>query len=236
MTKILPIKAPVSPTHILVVDDDVKVLNLMRRGLAFAGYTVDLATDGEEALRLARDRVPQLVVLDVMLPGIDGLEVCRRLRMGEPALPVLMLTGKSRVPDRIAGLDAGADDYLVKPFDFDELLARIRALLRRTSQEDDSILRFADVTVDPTTREVTRDEHPCELTTREYELLEYFMRHPRQVVSRERILEQVWGNRFIGESNLIDVHIMRLRDKLEANAGPRIIQTIRGAGYSLREG
>ena len=221
--------------RILVVDDDRKVLSLMQRGLAFAGYQVDLAADGEEALRHARDHVPDLVVLDVMLPGIDGIEVCRRLRAGDPDLSVLMLTARGRVADRIAGLDSGADDYLVKPFDFDELLARIRALLRRARAPDDAPLRFADLTLDPATREVTRDDEPIELTSREYEILEYFIRHPRQVLSRERIFEHVWGANFIGESNLIDVHVMRLRDKLEARGQPRILQTMRGAGYSLRE-
>jgi two-component system, OmpR family, response regulator MprA len=225
----------VPATHVLVVDDDRKMLNLMRRGLAFAGYSVALAADGEEALRHARDHAPQLVILDVLLPGIDGVEVCRRLRLGDPDLPVLMLTARGRVTDRIAGLDAGADDYLVKPFDFDELLARIRALLRRARVTDDAQLRFADLTLDPSTREVTYVGAPIELTTREYELLEFFMRHPRQVLSRERIFEQVWGSNFIGDSNLIDVHVMRLRDKLEVTGRPRLIQTIRGAGYSLRE-
>jgi two-component system response regulator MprA len=224
-----------SNARILVVDDDRKVLTLMKRGLSFAGYAVDLAADGEEALAHARDHAPNLVILDVMLPGIDGVEVCRRLRAGDVALPVLMLTARGRVPDRIAGLDAGADDYLVKPFDFDELLARVRALLRRSQSAEESVLHFADLTLNPATREVARAGNLMDLTAREYELLEYFMRHPRQVLSRERIFEQVWGVSFIGESNLIDVHVMRLRDKLESAGRPRIIQTIRGAGYSLRE-
>jgi two-component system response regulator MprA len=222
-------------TRILVVDDDRKVLSLMKRGLSFAGYAVDVAADGEEAIAHVRDHSPNLVILDIMLPGIDGVEVCRRIRQGDPDLTVLMLTARGRVPDRIAGLDAGADDYLVKPFDFDEMLARIRALLRRSRVASDTLLRFADLTVDPGTREVARAGEPIELTTREYELLDYFVRHPRQVLSRERIFEQVWGVNFIGESNLIDVHVMRLRDKLEAGGRSRIIQTIRGAGYSLRE-
>jgi two-component system response regulator MprA len=225
----------VPATRILVVDDDQKVLSLMRRGLSFAGYEVDLAADGEEALRQARDRAPNLVVLDVLLPGIDGVEVCRRLRVGDPELPVLMLTARGRVADRITGLDAGADDYLVKPFDFEELLARIRALLRRARGPDQAPLRFADLALDPGTRDVTRGGEPVELTSREYEMLEYFMRHPRQVLSRERIFEQVWGASFIGDSNLIDVHVMRLRDKLEGGGRPRVLHTIRGAGYSLRE-
>ncbi len=221
--------------RILVVDDDAKVLSLMRRGLAFAGYTVDLAPDGEQALGMARAHLPDLVVLDVMLPGIDGLEVCRRLRAGEPNLPVLMLTAKDRVPDRVAGLDAGADDYLVKPFAFDELLARIRALLRRARPAEAESLSFADLRLDLLTREVHRGERPIDLTTKEFDLLEYFLRHPRQVLSRDQIFDGVWGSDFLGGSNVIDVHVMRLRDKLQAAGEPRLIQSVRGIGYSLRE-
>lgn len=221
--------------RILVVDDDAKVLSLMRRGLAFAGYTVDLAPDGEQALGMARAHLPDLVVLDVMLPGIDGLEVCRRLRAGEPNLPVLLLTAKDRVPDRVAGLDAGADDYLVKPFAFDELLARIRALLRRARPAEAESLSFADLRVDLLTREVRRGERPIDLTTKEFDLLEYFLRHPRQVLSRDQIFDGVWGSDFLGGSNVIDVHVMRLRDKLQAAGEPRLIQSVRGIGYSLRE-
>jgi two-component system response regulator MprA len=225
-----------SKSRILIVDDDSKMLNLMRRGLSFAGYAVDLAPDGEQALTIAVDSPPDLVVLDVMLPGMDGLEVCRRLRAGEPDLPILMLTAKGRVPDRVAGLDAGADDYLVKPFALDELLARIRALLRRARSTDDHLLRFADLTLNSSTREVTRAQRQIDLTTKEFDLLEFLMRHPRQVFSRETIFERVWGSDFLGESNVIDVHVMRLRDKLEATGEPRLLHTIRGAGYSLREG
>jgi two-component system response regulator MprA len=221
--------------RILVVDDDPKMLSLMRRGLSFAGYPVDLAADGEEALELAREHPPDLVVLDVMLPGLDGVEVCRRLRTGDPELPILILTAKGRIPDRVAGLDAGADDYLVKPFAFDELLARIRALLRRSRPADDGLLRFADLTVDPATREVARGGRRIALTTREYELLELFLRHPRQILTREVIFERVWGSDFLGGSNVIDVHVMRLRDKLKASGEAELIHTIRGAGYALRE-
>lgn len=222
--------------RILVADDDPKMLSLMRRGLSFDGYTVDLAADGEEALKSARDNRPDLVVLDVMLPGLDGVEVCRRLRAGDPGLPILMLTARGRVPDRVAGLDAGADDYLVKPFAFDELLARIRALLRRVGAREEAFLHFADLSLDPSTREVQRGSRRIGLTTKEFELLEFLMRHPRQVLSRDLIFERVWGSDFLGESNIIDVHVMRLRDKLEANGEPRLIHTVRGAGYSLREG
>lgn len=221
--------------RILVVDDDPKVLSLMRRGLSFAGYAPDLAADGDEALTIARDNPPDLVVLDVMLPGLDGIEVCRRLRSADSKLPILMLTARDRVPDRVAGLDAGADDYLVKPFAFDELLARVRALMRRARPEEEESLRLADLTANPATREVHRGDRHVELTAREYELLEFFMRHPRQVLSREQIFERVWGSDFLGGSNLIDVHVMRLRDKLEAAGEQRLIHTIRGAGYSLRD-
>ena len=221
--------------RILAVDDDPKILSLMRRGLAFAGYAVDQAADGEQALTIARDRPPDLVVLDVMLPGLDGLEVCRRLRAGEPSLPILMLTAKDRVPDRVAGLDAGADDYLVKPFAFDELLARIRALLRRARPQEDHTLRYADVALDPITRDVTRGARRIELTMKEFDLLEYFLRHPRQVLSRDQIFMAVWGSDFLGGSNVIDARVMRLRDKLEAAGEPRIIQAARGIGYTLRE-
>ncbi len=178
---------------------------------------------------------PDLVVLDVMLPGIDGIEVCRRLRGGEPNLPILMLTARDRVADRVSGLDAGADDYLVKPFAFDELLARIRALLRRARPLDDDVLRFADLALDPATREVFRGDRSVDLTTREFDLLEYLLRHPRQVLSRDQIFAAVWGSDFLGGSNVIDVLVMRLREKLEAGGEPRLVQAVRGVGYSLRE-
>jgi two-component system response regulator MprA len=222
-------------TRVLVVDDDPKILSLLRRGLSFAGYTVGTAVDGEAALAAARDRPPNVVVLDVMLPGVDGLEVCRRLRLGDAALPILMLTARDRIPDRVAGLDAGADDYLVKPFDFDELLARLRALLRRARPTEAEQLHFADLTLDTLTRDVRRAGQSLDLTTKEYELLEFLLRHPRQVLSRDTIFERVWGSDFLGGSNVIDVHVMRLREKLEAGGRPRLIQTMRGAGYSLRE-
>jgi two-component system response regulator MprA len=221
--------------RVLVVDDDPKVLSLMDRGLAFEGYDVDVASDGADALDIARERPPHLVVLDVMMPGIDGIEVCRRLRATGGELAILMLTGKASVPARIEGLDAGADDYLVKPFAFDELLARIRALLRRTLPPEQEVLTFEDLVLVPSTRDVTRDGMALDLTTREYELLEFFMRHPRQVLSRDLIFARVWGFDFLGESNVIDVHVMRLRDKLEAGERDRLIHTIRGAGYSLRK-
>ena len=221
--------------RILAVDDDPKVLSLMRRGLSFAGYVVDLAADGEEALSVVREVRPDLVVLDIMLPGLDGVEVCRRLRASARELPILMLTAKDDVPDRVAGLDAGADDYLVKPFAFDELLARIRALLRRAQPAEDQRLHFSDLTVNPATRDVHRGARRIELTAKEYDLLEFLIRHPRQVFSKEAIYQHVWGSTFLGESNVIEVHVMRLRDKLEAGGEHRLLHTMRGVGYSLRE-
>ncbi len=222
--------------RVLVVDDDPNVLRVMKRGLVYAGYQVDEADSGESALVSARDRPPDLVVLDVMLPGLDGLEVCRRLRADSSQLPILLLTARDRVPDRVAGLDAGADDYLVKPFAFDELLARVRALLRRTKPAaEGEVYRYADLTIDPATRDVRRGARSIDLTAREYDLLEFLTRHARQVFSRETIFERVWGSDYMGESNVIDVVVMRLREKLEQGGEPRLIQTVRGVGYTLRE-
>lgn len=221
--------------RVLVVDDDSNILSMMRRGLSFAGYVVDLAPDGEQALAIGQERPPDLAVLDIMLPGIDGLEVCRRLRQANASLPILMLTARDGVAERITGLDAGADDYLGKPFDFNELLARVRALLRRTHPPDTERLSFADLVLAPDTHDVWRDGRLLDLTGKEFELIEFFMRHPRQLFDRETIFNRVWGSDFIGNSNIIDVHVMRLRDKLEAGGAPRLIQTLRGAGYSLRK-
>ena len=221
--------------RVLIVDDDPNVVRVMKRGLVYANYAVDEASTGEAALELARDRSPDLVILDVMLPGLDGLEVCRRLRVLRPGLPILLLTARDRVPDRVAGLDAGADDYLVKPFAFDELLARLRALLRRTRSGEGEALRFGDLLIDPATREVHRGDRLVELTAREHDLLEFLTRNARQVFSRETIFERVWGSDFMGESNVIDVVVMRLREKLEAHAEPRLIQTVRGVGYTLKD-
>jgi two-component system response regulator MprA len=220
-------------TTILVVDDDPKIRSVLERGLRFEGYDVALGRNGHEALRIAREKPIDLVVLDVMLPGMSGLEIARRLRRAL-SVPILMLTARDAVPDRVAGLDSGADDYLIKPFDFEELLARVRALLRRTQPQNGEVLTFADLRLDTGTREAERDGRRMELTTREYELLELFMRHPRQVLLREQILDRIWGDATI-ESNAIEVHIGRLRDKLEADGEERLIQTIRGAGYALRE-
>ena len=220
-------------TTILVVDDDPKIRSVLGRGLRFEGYDVQIAASGQEALQLARETTFDLVVLDLTMPRMDGLEVCRRLRRGVN-VPILMLTARSAVADRIVGLDSGADDYLTKPFDFEELLAHVRALLRRTQPQSGEILTFADLRLDTGTREAERGRRRVELTTREYELLLLFMRHPRQVLLRDQIMDRVWGDAMV-ESNAIEVHIGRLRDKLEADDEERLIQTIRGAGYALRE-
>jgi two-component system response regulator MprA len=218
---------------ILVVDDDPKIRSVLGRGLRFEGYDVHLAREGNEALRIAREMPLDLVVLDLTMPGMDGLEVCHRLRRGMSA-PILMLTARDAVPDRVAGLDSGADDYLTKPFDFEELLARVRALLRRVQPQGEEVLTFDDLRLNTGTREAYRGDRRIDLTTREYELLELFMRHPRLVLLRDQILDRVWGDAMV-ESNAIEVHIGRLRDKLETDGEQRLIQTIRGAGYALRE-
>jgi two-component system response regulator MprA len=220
-------------TTILVVDDDPKIRSVLGRGLRFEGYDVHLAADGQQALQIARETPFDLVVLDLTMPRMDGLEVCRRLRRGV-SIPILMLTARDAVPDRIVGLDSGADDYLTKPFDFEELLARVRALLRRTQPQSGEILTFADLRLNTGTREAERGGRRVDLTTREYELLLLFLRHPRQVLTRDQIMDRVWGDAMV-ESNAIEVHIGRLRDKLEADEEERLIQTIRGAGYALRE-
>jgi two-component system response regulator MprA len=226
--------ARTSQPRILIVDDEPEVLSLMRRGLSYAGYAVETAESGEEALDFAGARSPDAVILDVMLPGIDGIEVCRRLRASDAGLPIMLLTARGRVPDRVAGLDAGADDYLVKPFSLEELLARVRALLRRAGASESGQLRFEDLVMDRATRRVERTGRTIELTPKEFELLEFFLRHPEQVLSREMIFTRVWGSEYLGDSNLIDVHVMRLRDKLEARSEARLLHTIRGVGYSLR--
>jgi two-component system, OmpR family, response regulator MprA len=226
--------------RILVVDDDRAVRESLRRSLAFNGYEVDVAADGGEALERLRAERPDALVLDVMMPRVGGLETCRRLRADGDDVPILVLTARDSVADRVAGLDAGADDYLVKPFDLEELLARLRALLRRTQHGDqagptDESLTFADLRLDPGTREVTRGERPIRLTRTEFALLELLMCHPRQVLGRERILEQVWGYDFPTTANSLEVYIGYIRRKTEANGEPRLIHTVRGVGYALRE-
>jgi two-component system response regulator MprA len=220
--------------RILIIEDDLAILKVLQRSLAYEGYTVDIATDGRAGLNLARDHHPDLVILDWMLPGMDGLEVCRRLRL-QGGLPILMLTAKDTIQDRVQGLDAGADDYIVKPFNLDELTARIRALLRRTQTERNQVYQFADLTMDTTSRQVTRGKRQVPLTAKEYELLELFLRHPRQVLTREVIFDRVWGYDFGGESNVLEVYIRYLRQKLEADEESRLIHTVRSVGYVLRE-
>jgi two-component system response regulator MprA len=223
--------------RILVVDDDPAVRDSLRRSLAFNGYEVEVAEDGQRALTAVALRRPDLVVLDVMMPGLDGLETCRRLRAAGEDIPVLMLTAREAVADRVSGLDAGADDYLVKPFALDELLARLRALLRRSvpAGEAGQQLRFSDLVLDQGTREVWRGGRSITLTRTEFNLLELFMRHPRQVLERGQILEEVWGYDFPTTANSLEVYVGYLRRKLESDDEARLIHTVRGVGYSLRE-
>ncbi|MCA9936470.1 MAG: response regulator transcription factor [Ardenticatenaceae bacterium] len=222
-------------TRILVVEDEERIRQFLQRGLSFEGYRVDVAADGATALDLARENLPDLVLLDIMLPGdMDGIEVCRNLRTVSD-IPILMLTAKESVEDRVAGLDAGADDYLVKPFAFNELLARVRALLRRAQPSQPQVFRFADLELDTGTRQGTRGGRIFDLTAKEYELLELFMRHPRQVLTREVIFDRVWNYDFGGESNIIEVYVRYLRQKTEKGNQSRLIHTVRGIGYVLRE-
>jgi two-component system, OmpR family, response regulator MprA len=221
---------------ILVVDDERAVRESLRRALELQGYEVELASDGAEALaRLAADGQPDAVVLDILMPGVDGLEVCRQIRRRGNSVPVLMLTARDAVGDRVEGLDAGADDYLVKPFALEELLARIRALLRRAVPAADGVLHFADLELDTGTREVRRGGEEIELTRTEFNLLELFMLNPRQVLTRSIIFERVWGYDFGFASNSLDVYIGYLRRKTEAGGKARVIHTVRGVGYALRE-
>ncbi len=219
---------------ILVIEDEERILTFLRRGLIYEGYRVETASDGAGGLASARDNPPDLVILDWMLPGIDGLEVCRRLRAAS-SVPILMLTAKDAVSDRVQGLDAGADDYLVKPFALDEVLARLRALLRRAKPETPEVLTFADLRLDTGTHQAFRGERAIELTAKEYELLELFLQHPRQVLTREVIYDRVWGYDFGGESNIIEVYVRYLRQKTEAESEERLLHTVRGVGYVLRE-
>jgi len=224
--------------RILVVDDDRAVRESLRRSLAFNGYQVELATDGYEALDAVARQRPDAMVLDVMMPRLDGLEVCRRLRGNGDGLPIIVLTARDAVADRVAGLDAGADDYLPKPFALEELLARLRALLRRSTPEESGAppLTFADLSLDPETREVRRGDRPISLTRTEFSLLELLLAHPRRVLTRTQILEEVWGYGFPTTGNALEVYIGYLRRKTEAEGEPRLIHTVRGVGYVLREG
>jgi len=215
--------------EILVIEDDDAISDLLRRGLSYEGYKVAVAQDGITGLRMARDTPPDLVVLDLMLPGLDGVEVCRRLRAADD-VPILVLTARGTVSDRISGLDSGADDYMVKPFSIDELLARVRALLRRKTPAEETELRFADVVMDTRAHEVHRGERLVHLTSKQYDLLELFLRHPRQVLSAETIYSRVWGSTY--DSNVVQVFIRKLRQAL---GEPDLINTIRGAGYVIKE-
>jgi two-component system response regulator MprA len=228
--------------RILVVDDDRAVRESLRRSLAFNGYQVDLAEDGQKALEAVDARRPDAMVLDVMMPRLDGLSVCRRMREAGDALPILVLTARDAVSDRVAGLDAGADDYLPKPFALEELLARLRALLRRRTPDDIAAgagasrpLEFADLVLDPDTREVRRGDRPISLTRTEFSLLELLLTNPKRVLSRAQILEQVWGYDFATTGNALEVYIGYLRRKTEADGEPRLIHTVRGVGYVLRD-
>ena len=228
--------SPASATRVLVVDDEPAVREALRRALALEGYDVELAANGAEALKRVAAAEPDLVVLDVLMPEVDGIAACRRLRAEGNRVPVLMLTARAGIGDRVDGLDAGADDYLVKPFALEELLARIRALLRRGGHEQsEQPLRFGDVELDPATREVRRGERRIDLTRTEFNLLELFLRNPRQVLTRSLIFERVWGYDFGPTSNALDVYIGYLRRKTEAGGEPRLVQTVRGVGYALRE-
>ncbi|WP_406401237.1 response regulator transcription factor [Streptomyces sp. NBC_00879] len=229
--------------RILIVDDEPAVREALQRSLAFEGYGTEVAVDGVEALTRAETYAPDLIVLDIQMPRMDGLTAARRLRAAGSKTPILMLTARDTVGDRVTGLDAGADDYLVKPFELDELFARIRALLRRSSYAttagaaaDDDVLAFADLRMDLATREVHRGTRRVELTRTEFTLLEMFLAHPRQVLTREQILKAVWGFDFEPSSNSLDVYVMYLRRKTEAAGEPRLVHTVRGVGYALRSG
>ncbi|MBD0712460.1 MULTISPECIES: response regulator transcription factor [unclassified Streptomyces] len=229
--------------RVLIVDDEPAVREALRRSLAFEGYGTRDAVDGLDALAQMESYAPDLVVLDVQMPRMDGLTAARRIRAAGSTVPILMLTARDTVGDRVTGLDAGADDYLVKPFELDELFARIRALLRRSSYAaptsgpaDADVLSFEDLRMDLATREVTRGGRPVELTRTEFTLLEMFLSHPRQVLTREQILKAVWGFDFEPSSNSLDVYVMYLRRKTEAGGEPRLVHTVRGVGYALRGG
>lgn len=221
--------------HILIVDDDPRITDLLRRILAYEGYSVAVAASGDAALNSTLERAPDIVILDIMLPGIDGLEVARRLRAAGDNVPILMLTARDAVADRVKGLETGADDYLVKPFAHEELLARVKAMLRRNMTERAEVLRYADVELDTGTRVAHRKGREIELSPTEYELLALFLRRPRQVLTRDIILDRVWGIDFEGSSNVMEVYVGYLRAKLEAEGELRLIHTVRGVGYVCKE-
>jgi DNA-binding response OmpR family regulator len=220
--------------RILVVEDERRLCSIVKRGLLEEGYAVDTAYEGEEGEYLAESTPYDLVILDIMLPNKNGIEICRDLRLKQINMPILMLTAKDAVEDRVRGLDAGADDYLVKPFAFNELLARIRALLRRTGSSRSPKLQLGDLVLDTLTREVWRGQRPIELTSKEYTILEYFMRHPNLVVTRTMLEEHAWNYEFESTSNIIDVYIQRIRSKIDDAGRDSLIQTVRGAGYRMK--
>lgn len=222
--------------RILVIEDEEKLAQFLQMELRYEGYDVLVELEGFAGLARARETPVDLILLDWMMPGLSGIEICRRLRATANAVPIILLTAKDEITDRVTGLDAGADDYMVKPFSIEELLARVRAQLRRQQPNDAGLLEFADLRLNGKTREVWRGDRPIELTAKEFDLLEYLMLNPRQVLSRDQILEKVWGYEFLGDSNVIEVYIRYLRLKLEAEGEQRLIKTIRGVGYSLREG
>lgn len=221
--------------RILIVEDEEKLAKFVELELSYEGYEVTVANDGLAGLMAARDQDPDLIILDWLMPGLSGVEVCRRLRTTGSQVPVILLTAKDDIGDRVEGLDAGADDYVVKPFSIEELLARVRAHLRRLQPQDSDMLQFADLVLNRKTREVLRGQRSIELTAKEFDLLEFLMVHPKQVLTRDRILEEVWGYDFMGDSNIIEVYIRYLRLKLEAEGEKRLIQTVRGVGYVLRD-
>ncbi|NJL00327.1 MAG: response regulator transcription factor [Spirulinaceae cyanobacterium RM2_2_10] len=221
--------------HILVIEDEVKLAQFIELELKYEGYEVTVANDGLAGLTAAREGSPDLIVLDWMMPGISGVEICRRLRDTGDKVPIILLTAKDEVSDRVAGLDSGADDYMVKPFSVEELLARVRASLRRSQEQDSESLQFGDLKLNRSSREVYRGQRAIELTAKEFDLLEYLIAHPKQVLTRDQILDRVWGYDFMGDSNIIEVYVRYLRLKLEAEGESRLIQTVRGVGYVLRD-
>jgi DNA-binding response OmpR family regulator len=219
---------------ILLIEDDIKLAQFIEMELTCESYQVSMAHNGLDGLTQARHTPPDLVILDWMMPGLTGVEICRRLRSTGSKVPIILVTARDEISDRVAGLDAGADDYVIKPFSIEELLARIRSNLRRTKDEDSDMLEFEDLSLNRRTREILRSGRAIELTVREYELLEYLMVHRQQVMTRDQILEKVWGYDFGGDSNVIEVYVRTLRQKLEVDSASRLIQTVRGVGYVMR--
>ena len=222
-------------SRILVIDDDRGLTSVLKRGLTYEGYTVNTADSGYEGLRLARDHVPDLVILDLMLPGLDGFDVLERLRSADAHLPVIMLTARDAPADQVQGLEHGADDYVVKPFTFDVLAARVKAVLRRRELNQPEVLHFADLSLDTGGRRARRGEREIDLTSTEYEVLRQFLLHPRRVLPKYMLMDRIWGYDVEGSSNVVEVYVKQLRQKLEAAGEARLIHTLRGAGYILRE-